>query len=62
LKTKGSRLDYKLQIWISKDINKIISRIALRQGRTISELVREGIAKVICEYSNLRNKNDLDKK
>lgn len=41
-----------LQVNIDKTIDDKLQKISSNQGRTVSELVREGIVKIILEYND----------
>ena len=40
-----------LQVWVEPSIHSSFQRLASQQGRSISGLVREGMAKVLADYS-----------
>jgi predicted DNA-binding protein len=47
----------KLQLWIDEKVHKKLRSIATEQGRTVAELVREGIVKIVREYEDFIKKD-----
>jgi predicted DNA-binding protein len=44
--------NYKVQIYVNKKVYLEVKQISKKQGRTVAELIREAIVKILKEYSN----------
>ncbi len=47
---KNVKQNSKLQLWLDYKIHDKIKELASKQGRTVAELVREAIVKILKEY------------
>jgi len=48
----------KLQLWVNKEIYSKLKELSIKQGRSISDIVREGIAKILINYDQLFNNEE----